>query len=137
MRIGELAAQANVNAQTVRLYERIGLLQKPKRLASGYRDYAPDVVERVRFIKRAQKLGFTLGEIKTLMGLRGQGSAAQNDVRALAASKLAEIERRIGQLQEMRDAIEHGMKVCQCAVTYPLCLFFAAGEAGSEPEKRR
>ena len=72
MRIGELAKQAEVNIQTIRFYERRGLLDKPKRLSSGYRHFPPEVVEQVRFIKRSQGLGFTLNEIKVLLKIRGR-----------------------------------------------------------------
>ena len=122
MRIGEVAAQAGVNVQTVRLYERLGLLAKPGRRASGYRDYAQDAVLLLRFIKRSQKLGFTLSEIKTLIALRGQGADPGAETREIAAAKIIEIERKIAHLQEMRDALEHGMEVCRCRDPYPLCL---------------
>jgi DNA-binding transcriptional MerR regulator len=122
MRIGEIAAQAEVNAQTVRLYERRGLLKKPRRLPSGYRDYAADVVLMIRFIKYSQALGFTLKEIKALIGLRSTGNDAADHVRELARAKLEEIDRKIGRLQEMRDTIEHGLRICQCRNPYPVCL---------------
>ena len=70
MRIGEVAAEAAVNIQTLRYYERVGLLPAPDRHPSGYRSYARDAVRRVRFIKRAQELGFTLAEIGELLALR-------------------------------------------------------------------
>ena len=122
MRIGEVAAQAGVNVQTVRLYERLGLLAEPGRRASGYRDYTQDAVLLIRFIKRSQKLGFTLSEIKTLIALRGQDADPAAETREMAAAKIAEIERKIAHLRGMRDAIEHGMKVCRCRDPYPLCL---------------
>lgn len=129
MRIGEVAAQANVNVQTVRLYERIGLLQKPGRLPSGYRNYSADAVSLIRFIKRSQKLGFTLGEIKTLLALRTQGGYSSEDMREIATAKIAEIDRKIGHLKEVRDAIEHGIRRCRCADPYPLCLLVETREA--------
>ena len=127
MRIGEVAAQAEVNIQTVRLYERLGLLKKPARLPSGYRDYSLDAVALIRFIKRIQGFGFTLGEIKTLLDL-SQGSYPASEMQEMASAKLAEIDRKIQHLQAMRDAIEHGMKVCQCRTPYPMCLLLDIGK---------
>ncbi len=128
MLIGELAAQAEVNIQTVRLYERLGLLKKPRRLPSGYRDYSADAVQLIRFIKRTQKLGFTLSEIKTLGELRAQGNYSVTDMRDIAEAKLAEINEKILHLQAMRNAIEHGMEKCKCSSPYPLCLLVEIGE---------
>jgi DNA-binding transcriptional MerR regulator len=128
MLIGELAAQAEVNIQTVRLYERLGLVKKPRRLASGYRDYPIDTVQLIRFIKRTQKLGFTLNEIKTLIELPAQGNHSANDMQEIARAKLTEIDEKILHLQAMRNAIEHGMQVCKCSNPYPLCLLVEIGE---------
>jgi DNA-binding transcriptional MerR regulator len=72
MLIGQVAAAAAVNVQTLRYYERVGLLPRPARRASGYRTYTRDTVQRVRFIKRAQELGFTLGEIADLLAQRAR-----------------------------------------------------------------
>ena len=133
MLIGELATQAEVNIQTVRLYERLGLLQKPRRLASGYRDYTADAVQLIRFIKRTQKLGFTLSEIKTLVELRAQGNYSAADMREVAQAKLEELDGKILHLQAMRNAIAHGMQKCNCSKPYPLCLLVEIGE----PNARR
>jgi DNA-binding transcriptional MerR regulator len=90
MQIGEVAAQAGVKAQTIRFYERRGLLKTPARTASGYRAYPPSVVQIVRFIKQSQELGYTLAEIKQLLALHDRlGNAAQ--VRALATAKIDSI----------------------------------------------
>ncbi len=129
MRIGEVAAQAEVNTQTVRLYERLGLLKKPHRLSSGYRDYSADAVLLIRFIKRSQKLGFTLGEIKSLIELRGSGEPSAKKLRGIAEAKVAEIDAKIRHLQEMRNAIEHGMNSCQCQPPYPLCLLLNVNDS--------
>ena len=98
MRIGEVAAQAGVNIQTLRYYERRGLLPEPERSNSGYRAYDSDTVRLVRFIKRAQELGFTLREIEDLIELR-QSPRRGAEVRAVAATKVVDIERRIRQLK--------------------------------------
>jgi DNA-binding transcriptional MerR regulator len=131
MLIGELAAQAEVNIQTVRLYERLGLLPKPGRRASGYRDYGSDALHLLRFIKRTQKLGFTLSEIKTLVALRDLGDDSASGTRDLASAKLEEIDRKILHLQAMRKAIAHGIQKCTCSSPYPLCLLMEIGGANT------
>jgi DNA-binding transcriptional MerR regulator len=99
VRTSEVAAQANVNAQTLRFYERQGLLAEPARSAAGYRSYAPEAVRRVRFIKRAQELGFTLSEVQTLLHLAQGGPDSCDAVRDVASEKIADVERRIANLQ--------------------------------------
>lgn len=106
LKIGEVADRGGVNLQTIRYYEREGLLPEPPRLASGYRVFPEDAVRRVRFIKRAQELGFTLKEIKELLALRqidqARGSA---EVRTLAQEKIADIEQKIRTLQAMKKVL--------------------------------
>lgn len=130
MRISEVATEAQVNVQTVRLYERLGLLQKPARLPSGYRDYSQDAVRLIQFIKRTQKLGFTLSEIKTLIELRIQGNDSAQEMRTIAKAKLTEIDEKIQHLQAMRNAIAHGMSNCTCSAPYPLCLLVETKASG-------
>lgn len=106
MMTGELAKRAGVNVETLRFYERKGLLPVPPRRASGYREYPPDSVTRIRFIKRAQDLGFTLGEIGELLGLRGGGKGATPaDVREHAERKLADVRRKIADLRAIEKAL--------------------------------
>lgn len=105
LKIGEVAAQGRVNLQTIRYYEREGLLPKPARLASGYRVFSSDAVHRVRFIKRAQELGFSLKEIKELMGLRLAPGATCGQVRKRAEAKIGDIEDKIRSLQRMKRAL--------------------------------
>src|SRR6059058_2574344 len=90
MKIGEVAERGGVNLQTIRYYEREGLLPTPNRMASGYRVFHEDTVRRVRFIKRAQELGFTLAEIRELLSLRGKAGAGAQDVRERAKTKVAD-----------------------------------------------
>jgi MerR family transcriptional regulator, mercuric resistance operon regulatory protein len=123
MRIGEVAAGAGVSVQAVRLYERRGLLKPAKRLASGYRDYSTDAVAFVRFIKQAQRHGFTLEEIRSLIGLRKQSPANVTRVREMARAKVAAIDEKINRLKSQRDAIEHGLNRCRCSEMFPLCIF--------------
>ena len=101
LRTSEVAAQAAVNVETIRFYERRGLLPKPPRTASGYRTFSPEMVPRIRFIKRAQDLGFSLKEIKELLSLRANPNTTCSDVRRRAEEKLLDIERRIRDLRRM------------------------------------
>ncbi len=105
MRIGQLASAAGVNVQTLRYYERRGLLREPERTSAGHREYPEEAVRRVRFIKRAQELGFTLKEIEDLLRLRDDRSASCSDVRAAARTKMEDIDRKIGSLRAMRRAL--------------------------------
>lgn len=123
MRTGELAAQAGVNIQTVRLYERLGLIRAPRRSQSGYRDYGIPDLRLIRVIKEAQRLGFTLKEIKALIQLRDRGVYTREEMRAVARAKLTQLEEQIGRLEAMRDAIRHGLSKCACSDEFPMCLF--------------
>src|SRR6266702_193294 len=113
LRTGEVAAQAGVNVQTLRYYERRGLLKEPARRASGYREYPPDSVELIRFIKRAQELGFTLTEIEDLLRLRNDQESACSEVRSAAEGKIEDIEQKIRHLRAMKRAL--GVLVASCA----------------------
>lgn len=100
MRIGEVAAHAGVKVDTLRYYERRGLLAEPDRSeSSGYREYSPDAVAQVKFIKRAQDLGFSLAEIDGLLRLRDGRAGNRVEVRNLAKSKLRTIDEKIAHLQ--------------------------------------
>jgi Cu(I)-responsive transcriptional regulator len=112
MWVAETAREAGVNAQTLRYYERRGLLPRPPRRRSGYREYTGDAVRIVRFIKRAQELGFSLDEIGELIRLRGVRRSERHRVRAIAERKVDEIERKIAQLQSMRAALEQLVDAC-------------------------
>lgn len=103
LRVGEVASRAGVNLQTIRYYEREGLLPSPPRSASGYRTFPDNAVQRVRFIKRAQELGFSLTEIRELLALSGKGGVQL--VRARTQSKIANIEEKMRTLQAMKDVL--------------------------------
>ena len=109
----ELAKQGGINLESIRFYEKEGLLPKPPRTAGGYRMFSPDDVRRVRFIKRAQELGFTLREIEDLIELR-ESPRRGAEVRAVAAAKVEDIERRIQQLGAMRKALGGLVEACDC-----------------------
>ena len=102
MRIGAVATRADVNIQTVRYYERRGLLPEAPRTQAGYRTYDPDAVARLRFIKRAQDLGFSLEEISELLELRVEHGAACTAVEAKAKEKIATVEQKIDELERMK-----------------------------------
>lgn len=108
----ELAKQGGVNLQTIRYYERTGLLPKPPRSGSGYRQFTPDSVRRVRFIKRAQELGFSLKEIKELLALRIAPGSTRTDVRRRAEAKIADIEGKVQHLRDMKKALVRLTEAC-------------------------
>lgn len=105
MRIGEVAAAASASTKTLRFYEQAGLLQPAGRTPSGYRRYAPDVVERVRFIRRGQAAGLTLAEIRTILQIRDAGDAPCGHVERLLADRLDDIDRQITELQQLRATV--------------------------------
>jgi Hg(II)-responsive transcriptional regulator len=112
MRTGQVAAEAGVNVQTLRYYERRGLLAQPSRQESGYRVYGPDAVRTVRFIKRAQELGFSLGDAEALLDLAAGGPESCEAARELADQKIADLDRRIADLQAMRDSLRRLAATC-------------------------
>ncbi|MCB9139165.1 MAG: MerR family transcriptional regulator [Caldilineaceae bacterium] len=109
---GKLAKIAGVNSETLRYYEQRGLLPDPPRGESGYRLYPQESVDRLRFIKGAQELGFTLDEVKELLFLRVNEDADKGDVRLRAQRKVAQIEQKIQALQCMRDALAQLIHEC-------------------------
>jgi DNA-binding transcriptional MerR regulator len=112
VRPGEVAAQAQVNTQTLRYYERRGLLPEPERTRSGYRAYTPDAVRVARFVKRAQQLGFTLDDIEDLLHRAEGGPASCEEARAMARTRIADLQRRINELAGMRDALARLVDTC-------------------------
>ncbi len=112
LKIGQAAKEAGVSIDTVRYYEKRGLLPSPKRKESGYRQYLSDSVTRIRFIRHAQELGFSLCEISELLSLKLDPTAACGAVKRKAESKIAEIDGKIGMLRRMRDALESLTKTC-------------------------
>jgi len=110
---GEVAAQADVNVQTVRYYERRGLIPEPPRTSGGFRQYGPEHVARIRFIKRAQELGFTLEEAGELLDLRATPEADRADVRAVAQEKRDAIQQKIADLQRMQATLDHLITACE------------------------
>jgi Hg(II)-responsive transcriptional regulator len=113
MRIGEVAGRAGVNVETLRYYERRGLLSEPTRQPSGYRVYDQEAVKIVRFIKRGQELGFTLADIEGLLRLADGGPESCHEVRALAEGKIEDMDRRIAALQAMKRSLVALVRTCR------------------------
>ncbi len=133
MLIGELAQRAGVHVQTVRYYERRGLLPNPRRTAAGYRQYTDDALERMRFIRRAQDLGFTLCEIADLLRLRLDHRTQAETVKRRAHAKIADIDRRVRRLTRMRQALIGLAGRCGGSERMDACpLFNALGAPGHE-----
>src|SRR5947199_7838801 len=110
--IGQVARRAGVGVETVRFYEREGLLEEPPRRASGYRQYSEQVIKRIHFIKRAQKLGFSLKEISELLLLRVDAQTSCEEVKQRTEAKIAEVERKLVELQRMRQALLQVASLC-------------------------
>jgi DNA-binding transcriptional MerR regulator len=108
--IGQLAKLAGVKPDTVRFYERSGLLPKPARTTSEYRLYDKTALNQLRFIKKAQSLGFSLDEVRRILRLRGQGSRTCHSVLAIAEATLDETESKLRELQKFRDALAANVK---------------------------
>lgn len=109
---GQLAKKCDVGVETLRFYEREGLLPKPARTGSNYRQYPAEAVERVKFIRRAQLLGFQLKDIKELLTLRDDPDAGSGDVREKALAKLADIDQRIKDLEAMQAELTRLVAAC-------------------------
>ena len=103
--IGRLAKLSGVKPDTIRFYERSGLLPKPQRLASGYRIYDNAALKQVRFIRKAQSLGFSLDEIRRIMNLRGQGKETCRCVISMAEATLGETETKLKELRKFKDTL--------------------------------
>lgn len=107
MRIGALAELAGVSVQTIRYYERRGILSPASRTAGGYREYGAAALDRLRFVKHAQELGFTLVEIGELLSLRLDAATTASDIKARAELKITQIDARIRDLQRIEHALVH------------------------------
>ena len=120
LRVGQVAHAAGVNVQTLHYYERRGLLRAPQRTPSGYRVYHEDTVDTVRGIKRAQALGFTLGEIRQLMTIQAR-SWSPGTVIEIVTGKLREIDGKIRDLRLMRRSLQEGVERCKCGGDLSRC----------------
>ena len=131
--IGRLAREGQVNVETIRYYERRGLLPRPPRRSSGYRVFPPSAVRVLMFVKTAQALGFSLREIKELLSLRIQPGRSCADVRARAEQKIAEIDQKIRTLQAMRKALLKLAAACSGRGPISDCPILESLEAGDTP----
>ena len=109
--IGELSRRTGCNIETIRYYERIGLMPQPPR-RGRYRSYEAEHVRRLRFVRRARELGFTLDEVRALFGLAAGGQASCNDARALAAAHLQDVKARIADLKRMERVLADAVRAC-------------------------
>ncbi len=112
MTIGKLAKRAGVGVETIRFYERKGLLKRPQKRLGGFRYYSIDEASRIYFIKRAQELGFTLREVKELLEIQNKRKLSGNQVKEKALKKIEEIKKKISDLQRMEKALTQLAKVC-------------------------
>ena len=115
--IGQLAQKARVKVETVRYYEKRGLIPEPPRRESGYRQYPQDIAIRIRFIKRAQELGFSLKEVTDLLSLQMSPDTTCEDIKKRAEAKVADIEEKVRDLQRMRQALTD--LIAECSGTGP------------------
>lgn len=111
--ISEVASAAGVNVQTLRYYERRGILPDPPRSSGGYRQYTAEAIERVNFVKRAQDLGFSLDEIGELLELRVRHGDACEVVEERAKRRLADVERKIEHLRRLRSVLADLVGACE------------------------
>ena len=127
---GQLAAAAQVNSETLRYYERRGLIPAPPRSAGNYRRYPAETVQRVRFIKQAQDLGFSLEEIRELMSLRATRGARAREIKERAIRKMDEINERIHALKRMRAALRNLVSQCSGHAPVEECPILRAIDTG-------
>ena len=131
--IGRVAREAGVGIETIRFYEREGLISAPPRTASGYRQYPQDAVERIRFIQRAKELGFSLAEVRSLLDLRVRSDAECQDVRVRAEKKIADIDAKIRDLRAMRRVLSGLTQACSAGKTTGECPILEGLAHGSRP----
>ncbi len=134
--IGAIAERSSVGVETIRFYERQGLLPTPARSASGYRVYPEDAVERVRFIRRAKDLGFTLEEIGELLALKVSHGKSCRSVRDRALAKVTDIDRKMGDLRRMRRALSALVERCSGDEGIDDCTILDALSHGTTPLAR-
>jgi len=130
--IGHVARRACVGVETIRFYEREGLLEEPARTTSGYRQYGIGAVKQIRFIKRAQQLGFSLKEIRELLTLRVEKQTECAQVKERAETKLAEVEQKIIELQRMRQALLQVASLCRGEESSSCCPLLDALDQATE-----
>lgn len=134
--VSQVAKAAGVELSTIRYYERRGLVKPAARRPSGYRDYAPDAVRRVQFIRHAQELGFTLDDIGELLALRMNTKGSCADVRRRAQRKVGDIESKIISLNRMRSTLEKLIESCSEKAPTSECPILDAIDDARGPTRR-
>lgn len=129
--IGKLAKHANVTIETIRYYQRKGLLTEPEKPATGYRQYPAEAIARIQFIKRAQQSGFTLKEIAELLSLDGEHC---EDVQKMAEQKRQQIDKQLKDLTELRNVLDILVKGCQQDKSTDHCSLIDAFSNQSDPK---
>ena len=130
--IGEVARKTGITVEAIRFYEKRGLIIAPERTPSGYRQYSPDAVNRIRFIQHAKDAGFTLGEISELLRLRESASDSCGLVKVRAERKLQDVEKRLGELQMVRKALTKLIARCNASDQMGECPILEALETHDE-----
>lgn len=133
MRTRQVADQAGVNTETLRYYERRGLLPAPPRTSGGYREYPASAVQVLRFVKRSQALGFSLGEVEGLLQLADGGPDSCDGARSLAVAHVEDLDRRIAELRRMRAALLELADSCTRPREDRHCPLLEAIQSGDEP----
>lgn len=130
--IGQIAKVAGVGVETIRYYEREGLIEEPPRSESGYRQYSPEDAVRIKFIRHAKELGFSLKEIKELLSLRANSAASCADVRERATAKISEIEAKMQSLAKMKEILLRLTETCDGMGPTSRCpILEALGQGGT------
>jgi MerR family mercuric resistance operon transcriptional regulator len=137
MKISDVARDSGVGVETVRFYERKGLVPRPRRPFSGYRNYDEDAAKRIRFIRRAQELGLSLAEARQLLALRTDANVNCADVRVTAEAKIAEIDRKISSLRTIRNALVDLARICPGGGPLDDCPILGAIERADSKSRRR
>lgn len=132
--IGELSRRTGCKIETIRYYERIGLVPSPSR-RGRYRSYGADDVRRLGFVRRARELGFTLDEVRTLLGFAADGQAVCDEVRDLAAEHLKDVRARIADLRRMERVLADAVRACDAGQD-PGCPLVEALYADAGPRRR-
>jgi MerR family mercuric resistance operon transcriptional regulator len=132
MKIGQVAKDAGVGVETIRFYEREGLLEEPPRRPSGYRQYPSEAVVRISFIRAAKELGFSLAEIRELLALRVEPDARCADVKERATHKIVDIEQKIRTLQRMKRVLKKLTAACDEGRPTSECPILAALDAEAQ-----
>ncbi len=131
--ISRAAKAAHVTVETVRFYERRGLILQPRKpLGGGAREYDDDTIARIRFVRQAQEIGFSLSEIAELLSLRADPSADCSDVRSRAIEKRDEVQEKLNRLFHMRDALDELIESCPSAGDVKACTIIEAMERGTK-----